>query len=187
MIHAPVQRSGRCCTGCQRYKYILFRDSHIRAVPESFGMGVSFLTADEKERIQQLRLEGLSYTQIASAIGVHRNTIKSFCRRNMLGDSLTSGGVCNSDQSTACKYCGKKLHQIRGQKPKKYCSDKCRFAWWNENREAMKKKALYKYKCAYCNREFESYGSKNRKFCGHTCYIASRFEKAGDSVVSRAV
>ena len=33
--------------------------------------------------------------------------------------------------------------------------------------------------CAGCGAIFASYGSKNRKYCGHSCYISSRFKKGG--------
>jgi len=41
----------------------------------------------------------------------------------------------------------------------------------------LDKKAIYNIICANCGTEFEAYGNKDRKFCSHNCYIASRFGK----------
>ena len=35
----------------------------------------------------------------------------------------------------------------------------------------------YKLKCAYCGKDFISYGNKKRKYCSHYCYIHDRFWK----------
>ena len=53
--------------------------------------------------------------------------------------------------------------------------EKCRLAWWNEHRDSMNRKAVYRLTCAYCGEVFDSYGNKSRKYCSHACYIKDRF------------
>jgi endogenous inhibitor of DNA gyrase (YacG/DUF329 family) len=121
------------------------------------------MTYDEKATVKQLRLDGLSYAQIAAATGISANTIKSFCRRFDASKLL-------------CRNCGKPLEQIAGQKPKTFCGDWCRRAWWKAHRNAMRKKAVYTARCAYCGKHFEGYGNRSRKYCSHACYIKDRFD-----------
>lgn len=46
------------------------------------------MTAEVKEKIRYLRLEGLGYKGIASTLGLSRDSVKGFCKRNGLdGDS----------------------------------------------------------------------------------------------------
>lgn len=46
------------------------------------------MTADEKERIKELRLKGMGYKGIANLLGLTRDSVRGFCKRNGLdGDS----------------------------------------------------------------------------------------------------
>lgn len=40
-----------------------------------------------------------------------------------------------------CKNCGEEIEQERGRKPKKYCSDRCRYRYWNEYRAVAREEA----------------------------------------------
>ncbi len=137
------------------------------------------MTAEQKEKIHQMRNKGMSYSQITLELGISENTIKSFCRRKKLGaepkNKPRTIGKC-----TGCKQCGKPLNQCTKGQPKKFCSDECRRTWWKFNDSQLIKKAYYTLTCAGCGMKFESYGNKNRKFCGHACYIADKFQKASD-------
>lgn len=70
--------------------------------------------------------------------------------------------------------CGAALMQIPHRKPKKFCSDKCRMAWWNSHQELVNRKAIYHLACAHCGQSFDSYGNKNRKYCSRRCYDDAR-------------
>ncbi len=135
------------------------------------------MTTDQKQKIQQMRQNGQSYLQIASTLTISENTIKSYCRRNNLGTAKSSGPQAVSEIHTSCKHCEKPLAQGTMGQPKKFCSDTCRRAWWKANDSQLMKKAYYTLICTECGNKFESYGNKNRKFCGHACYISNRFEK----------
>lgn len=147
------------------------------------------MTRIEKERVRQMRLEGISHSQIASGLGLSVNTVKSYCRRN----NLPGGGIAfapktdDKGDNTCCKQCGKRLVLNSKHKPKKFCSDKCRRAWWRVNNVVTpNRKAFYNLTCACCGKKFESYGNKDRKYCGHACYIKDRF-KGGESHDARAI
>ncbi|MCE5235836.1 MAG: RNA polymerase subunit sigma-70 [Clostridiaceae bacterium] len=147
------------------------------------------MTVEQKEKIQQMRRDGAGYGQMAAALGVSKETVKSFCRRNPGSDSAQAAPVDNAVAATAaeadravegivCRQCGKRLIQRPKLKPKRFCSDECRLAWWRSNENQLNKKALYTIRCAGCGHDFESYGNKARIFCGHACYIKSRFGDA---------
>lgn len=141
------------------------------------------MTAEQKQKIGRLRHKGMSYLQIASELGIPENTVKSYCRRNKLG----AAKAILDEKPTDCKYCGRSLVKGRKGHPSKFCSEECRRTWWKQNEGHLAKRAWYTLTCAYCSKEFESYGNQKRKFCGHGCYIASRFGKAGDGYEKRAV
>ena len=128
------------------------------------------MTDMQKEKIRYLRCEGLGYKAIASRLDVSENTVKGFCRREGLNGDI-------SHLISVCRHCGGALKQ--STKPKKFCSDKCRRAWWKEHPFLSERRAYYSLTCAHCGKAFESYGNKNRKYCDHACYIAARFGKEG--------
>lgn len=128
------------------------------------------MTNTEKTEIVRLREGGQSYGEISKATGIPVNSIKSFCRRNRLG-----GIRGNDEQEAVCEYCGKPVVQTKGRKKKRFCSDKCRNAWWAEHRNLLNKKANYECVCQHCGKAFISYGNKDRKYCSHECYIEERY------------
>ena len=81
----------------------------------------------------------------------------------------------------ACKQCGKLIKIIPKRKPRKFCSDTCRTAWWNSHPGCVDRKAVYEYICAHCGKPFTAYGNKERKYCSHGCYISDRFGEERDS------
>ena len=146
----------------------------------SFFHGGVAMTADQKEQIQQMRQKGLSYLQIASALNISENTIKSYCRRNNLATIKSPKPQAVKEIQGSCKHCGKPLTRGAKGPPRKFCSEKCRRAWWKANDSQLNRKAYYTLICSECGQKFESYGNRTRKFCGHACYIKNRFEKEGE-------
>lgn len=130
------------------------------------------MTQQQKEKIIQMRRDGVSYSKISSAIGISENTVKSFCRRNNLGKSYTGTGL--QKDGVFCRQCGTPLTHTAGAKQKRFCSDKCRMGWWNAHPEAVRRKAIYTFTCAHCGAAFESYGNKHRKYCSRVCYGKSK-------------
>jgi endogenous inhibitor of DNA gyrase (YacG/DUF329 family) len=138
----------------------------------AFGGGKN-MTSLQKERIKKMRGNGESYAIIAVSLGISENTVKSYCRRNNLGAEYIAGQPIVT--TNACGNCGKSLEHTQGSKRKRFCSDKCRLAWWNAHPESMKQKAVYGFVCANCGAEFTAYGNRGRKYCSHACYVTDRF------------
>ncbi len=142
---------------------------------------VIHMTKDQRKKIDSLRNQGMGYKRIAGMLGLSENTVKSYLRRNATQDmpERMSHQTEELPQSTAethnCLQCGQPVRQNPGRKEKKFCSDKCRNAWWNSHLDLVKRKAVYSFTCPVCRKEFTAYGKSNRKYCSHVCYIRGRF------------
>lgn len=126
------------------------------------------MTDLERSLINKYRMDGLNQKQISELTGIAQNTIKSYCRRNPLAPNAVA------DHKGLCRHCGKPLIQTPHKKAKRYCSDRCRMAWWKENNAKLNKKAFYRIACQQCGDVFESYGNPNRKYCSRACYALAR-------------
>lgn len=137
------------------------------------------MTNEQKSKITRLRTDGYGYMKIAQMLGVSENTVKSYCRRNNLigraTEALPRAQVSSKDGIHLCLSCGVSVKQNQGRKAKKFCSDKCRMKWWNNNLDKVKRKAIYEYICPHCGKPFTVYGNSHRKYCCHECYVADRF------------
>lgn len=137
------------------------------------------MTEEQKTQITQLRTAGFGYFRVAQVLGISENTVKSYCRRNNLNgtvavkESKTQNPV--DDGIHLCICCSLPVEQNPRRKEKKFCSDKCRMKWWNNNLDRVKHKAMYKFICPYCGKSFTVYGNSHRKYCSHECYVAARF------------
>ena len=138
------------------------------------------MTNVEKQQIQQLRIKGEGYKVIADVLGISRDTIRSYCKRNGLdGDSklISLNLEGKNNQNLICICCNKAIVQKGRGRVRRFCCEDCRRKWWNDNKENKNKKdtATYKCTCTNCGKEFSSYGNKLRKYCSHDCYIKLRF------------
>ena len=125
------------------------------------------MTEIQKQQIGHMRGMGKSYAFIANELGLSENTVKSYCRRNNVGISTKNE---NPGAKETCCNCGI-LHQHKpGAKQKRFCSDKCRMAWWKSHPEAVNRKAIYRFICPICKVEFVSYGNAHRKYCSRACF-----------------
>ena len=132
------------------------------------------MTIDEKEKVRQMREQGLSYATIASILNISINTVKSFCKYHNYKKSNI-----RDENISYCQNCGKVLTQIEGKKTKRFCSDSCRYQWWYKHRKQTnsKNKTYKEYLCPTCGTKFKVYGNTTRKYCTHECYIKSRFKR----------
>lgn len=137
------------------------------------------VTQQQKEQISKLRATGASFGKIASALGMSVNTVKSYCKRNPISSEpvTASKAVVHSDR---CPQCNAQLEQSPGHRQKRFCSPKCRIAWWAAHPEQMTRKKLYPIECQHCGGVFMQYGSRPRKFCSRGCYLAHRYGRDGD-------
>ena len=134
------------------------------------------MTEEQKKQIIRLRKEGFGYTAVANKVGISKDTVKSFCRRNGLAGEMA---VSAETQVPGCRECGKPLQQTEGMKPRVFCCDECRIKWWHEHPDKIKQRAVYSFTCAGCGKSFTAYGNSKRKYCSHECYVRSHF-KGGD-------
>ncbi len=137
------------------------------------------MTKDQKEQIRKLRDSGYGYATIADALGLTKNQVSAFCRREGLAGIVADGTGVITDVN-CCRCCGKRLTKIPGKKSAKFCSAACRTRWWNTHLDQVKRKAVYKFNCTGCGRAFIAYGNSHRKYRSHECYIRSRF-KGGEA------
>ena len=84
------------------------------------------MTLEEKNKIIELRNMGVGYGEISRILNIGKSTISTFLNR------------MNNENPVVCKNCGKTLKMVKGKKEKKFCSDACRYTWWNEKRKSGK-------------------------------------------------
>lgn len=120
----------------------------------------------QKAAILSMRQQRASYSEIAEQLLLSPNTVKSICRRS--GVKVEQSAERLAD---VCKTCGKPLQQIPGSRKKTFCSDKCRYLWWN----CKRRRRPYRLTCSRCGKQFISYGNRKRKYCGQDCYILNRY------------
>lgn len=137
------------------------------------------MTQQQKEQITRLRAAGTSFGKIASALGMSVNTVKSYCKRNPVSAETMPipQTVMRMDH---CPQCNTLLCQTTGHRQKRFCSPKCRMAWWKAHPEQMNRKKVVQVECRYCGVTFFQYGSRQRKFCSRDCYLAHRHNQGGD-------
>ncbi len=133
------------------------------------------MTDQERNQIILLQQQGLGYKRIATQLNLPVNGVKSFCRRHPMEVAPPQA------QMRVCQQCGAPLKQQPSRKVKKFCSDKCRMAWWNSHQDQVNRQAFYQLTCPQCGCQFEVYGKKHRVYCSRTCYAqARRKEVDGD-------
>ena len=135
------------------------------------------MTTEQREKIYDMRRKGYGYKTIAAAVGLSKDTVKSYCQRNNLGEQFIRNIYVQDKNS--CPQCGGPVGQSSGTKPKRFCSSRCRLRWWHDHPELMKRATFYDFRCANCGKVFSAYGNKNRKYCSRDCYFAARFGKGG--------
>lgn len=121
------------------------------------------MTKAQKEIILSMRKQKATYATISQEVGIPVNTIKSFCSRN--GISAEKPRPQNM-----CKHCGAALTETPGTKPRLFCSDSCKQAWWNKHRTERVSKKMTAHTCPTCGKVFTDYVGANRKYCSQECY-----------------
>jgi len=130
------------------------------------------MNGKQKTEVRKMRTAGVSYARIAGTLGISENTVKSFCRRNGLGSEAKVEAALSSLELLYCVHCGTPLKHTVGARKRRFCSDKCRAAWWNLNPD--KHSSAREFICENCGRVFKAYGSRERKYCSRACYGKSK-------------
>lgn len=139
------------------------------------------MTNEQRQKIREMRYQGLGYEKIANATGLSRDSVRGYCLRNGLGgfaaDLRAEYHKIMEEEFIFifCLNCGKKIEQNRSGRKKKYCSLNCKREWEKTHRKTH---VIY---CDYCGKEFKSLGVKERKYCNSDCYIKDRFWREEDA------
>ena len=137
------------------------------------------VTQQQKEQISTLRASGTSFGKIATTLGISVNTVKPYCKRNPITAAKVPTPV-QPERIAYCPQCNAILEQSPGHRQKRFCSSKCRTAWWKAHPEQTERKKLFQVECRHCGTVFLQYGSRPRKFCSRGCYLAHRHAQGGD-------
>ena len=91
------------------------------------------MTLEQKNEIIRLRKKSVGYTAIATQLGISKETVKTFCKRNNMGGIRTEMKA----ESGICPLCGKAVVSVPncglpftayGNSKRKYCSHECYIA-----------------------------------------------------------
>jgi len=82
-----------------------------------------------------------------------------------------------------CPNCGMPVVQPKRGRPKKFCSDQCRFQWKNRHPKPENWKTTRTAVCPVCGKEYLAFReyTKPRKFCSRTCANRSRAAERNES------
>lgn len=121
------------------------------------------MTDETKNLIIRLRNEGCGYKKIAKETGESVGVVRHFC--NLIDSNPTE---------KYCPNCGATISFIKGGKQKKFCSDHCRWSYWNKHKKVENRKCYHEEICKNCGKTFMTYGNRHRFFCSMNCYKESR-------------
>ena len=130
-----------------------------------------------KMQIIRLRIDGLGYKKIATALNIPVERVKYTCKRygyNGLAKNIKEKYQNElTDTKDLCKYCNKIFEQPKRGRRREYCSVECKRKWEKTHYKT------HQHKCNYCGKMFES-PSKRQKFCSKKCYYKYRFYRDED-------
>ena len=125
---------------------------------------------DCRKQAQALRQAGYSFGQIAKELNMPRSTVKSWCYR----DTADAPEYEHTPPAKRCPQCGKEMPPSR-YRPRRFCSDVCRAAYWASHGEQINRRSAVSVVCQVCHKTFQDYTKHRRKYCCHACYIAARY------------
>ena len=115
------------------------------------------MNQEQRAAITKMRNENKGYKLIASAVGLTRDDVRSYCKRhNMAGKrGEVTGKTKKKNPKRICASCGTEYQYAQGTSFFKYCSVGCR------NNKPNKSKMA---ECKHCGKSFEK-NSASQKFC----------------------
>lgn len=131
------------------------------------------MTSNEKNRVAELRSQGLGYKRIAAMLDLSPSTVQSYCRRTLSTAATAEAPIIQAQQPQSetvqgrCKQCGVELTSTH----RKFCSDRCRQKYWYQHRADAATSTMHT--CPACGCHFKT--SRPQKYCSHECYIRMRF------------
>ena len=70
------------------------------------------MTGQQKEHITAMRMQGIDYSTIAKSLGLKKETVAAFCRKNGLSGVKAADSRVIPSQTDTCLVCGTVLVQI---------------------------------------------------------------------------
>jgi hypothetical protein len=98
---------------------------------------MAYMTDYQRKNIIKMRVSGDGYQLIAKSVGLTRDAVRNYCKKNNLQGYgyVTALNVSEQIKSgQLCKNCCMPVNKKHTGRPKKFCSDKCRYDWWNKRR-----------------------------------------------------
>ena len=121
------------------------------------SQGGTIMTQSQKNTIESLRAEGLTYDKIASALNVSLSTVKMYFSRKQ-------------NSIPRCDQCHRRLN-VTNRKAR-FCSPSCRCKWHqNHLADSPNREKYFRY-CQVCGKMF--FSVKAASFCSRPCYYQSR-------------
>ena len=117
------------------------------------------MTTEQKLEIDKMRKVGYSMQTISDELQIPVGTIKSYLSRR--------------NPAPRCAYCNQVIPREMHRKNKRFCSDRCRNAWWRNNCNASK--TAVKVVCPVCGTAFTSFPSKHQTYCSKACAGRARW------------
>jgi len=104
----------------------------------------------EKKYIVEQRALGQTFGQIGKTLGRSEDAVRKIYIRAINDPTLKSNAADIDKPSLGgveiCKNCGKPLVKVPKGEKCKFCSNHCRFTWWNK----QKRKTPYSLTCEFC-------------------------------------
>ena len=121
------------------------------------------MTSTQRNEIKRLQQEGAGYRSIAAQLSLPVDSVKSWCRRHPAVSTV----------GDYCLQCGVVINHTQHKRKRKFCSDACRYKWWQEHPEKRASEQPYAHICAFCGKEFRN----NRLaavYCSRRCFSRAR-------------
>lgn len=119
------------------------------------------MTNFEKDEILRLKKLGYGYKKISKDLNIPIGRVRRV---------ITNNNKENGKSVSVCVLCGKNIVQTVGKRNKKFCSDKCRYQWWNQRKKEKPNNNYNNKTCLHCGKVFAVYGGRERKYCSRSCY-----------------
>ena len=74
------------------------------------------MTGHQKEHITAMRMQGIGYSTIGKSLGLKKETVAAFCRKNGQSGVKAADSRVIPSQTDTCPVCGTVLVQIPGKK-----------------------------------------------------------------------
>ena len=119
------------------------------------------MTAEEKNKILELRRQGFSYRKIKAVVNRSLDTLQTLVEESI-----------DIAYYTDCPACGKCIPHYKNKlwgRERVYCCEKCR-----QSKAARKTQTRI---CLNCGKPFLTWNYQKAKFCCHGCYVEHRYGK----------